>query len=92
VAGGAFLWDAKPPGLDIQWTVDRLDTCVTEFYMEYIVFTRTCLLYVRVIMVFVHISLVKLPFQTVMEWIPTLEFALSGARGLLLPDSFSPGN
>jgi hypothetical protein len=31
---GAFLGDKKPPGLDIRWSVDRLDTCVTESYME----------------------------------------------------------
>jgi hypothetical protein len=31
VDGGVFLRDAKPQGLDISWSVDRLDTCVTEF-------------------------------------------------------------
>jgi hypothetical protein len=34
VGGGAFLRDAKPSGLDIGWSVDRLGTCVTESYME----------------------------------------------------------
>jgi hypothetical protein len=32
VGGGAFPWDAKPPGLDIRWRVDHLDTYVTKFY------------------------------------------------------------
>jgi hypothetical protein len=41
--GGTFLGDVKPPGLDIHWRIDRLGTWVTKFYMEYIVFTRTCL-------------------------------------------------
>jgi hypothetical protein len=34
VYDGAFPGDAKPPGLNIQWSVDRLVTCVTESYME----------------------------------------------------------
>jgi hypothetical protein len=62
VDGGAFLGEAKPPGLDIHWRVDSLGTCITEFYMEYIVFTRTFLPYVRVIMAFMCVSLVELPF------------------------------
>jgi hypothetical protein len=33
VGGGAFLGDAKPPGLDICWRVDRLGTCVTESHL-----------------------------------------------------------
>jgi hypothetical protein len=51
--------------------------------MEYIVFTRTCLPYVRVIMSFMHVSLVKLAFETVMGWIPALECVLSCVCGLL---------
>jgi hypothetical protein len=35
-----------------------MGTCVTKFYMEYIVFTRICLPYVRAIMVFRRASLV----------------------------------
>jgi hypothetical protein len=62
VGGGAFLGDAKPLDLDIHWRVDRQGTCVTEFYVEYIVFTKTCLPYVRVIMAFMLVSLFKLPF------------------------------
>jgi hypothetical protein len=62
VGSGAFPRDAKPLGLDICWSVDRLGTYATEFYMEYIVFTRICLLYVRVIMVFMCVSLVELLF------------------------------
>jgi hypothetical protein len=34
VDGGAFSRDAKPPSLDIWWSVDRLGTRVTESYME----------------------------------------------------------
>jgi hypothetical protein len=34
--------------------------------MEYIVFTKTCLPYVRVIMAFMRVSLIELPFQTMM--------------------------
>jgi hypothetical protein len=69
--------------LDIWWRVDHLGTCVTEFYMEYIVFTRICLPYVRVIMAFMRIPLVELPFQTVMRRLPAVEWMLSGAHGLL---------
>jgi hypothetical protein len=52
--------DVKPPpsSLDIWWRVDRLGTCVTEFYMKYIVLTRICLPYVRAIMAFRHVLLV----------------------------------
>jgi hypothetical protein len=83
VGSGTFLGDAKPPGLDIHWRVDHLGTCVTIFYMKYIVFTMTCLPYVTVIMAFMRVSLVELPFQTVMGWIPTLECMLSCVHGLL---------
>jgi hypothetical protein len=62
VGGGTFPGDAKPPGLDIYWSVDRLGTYASEFYMEYIVFTRICLLYLRVITVFMHVSLIELLF------------------------------
>jgi hypothetical protein len=34
VGNGAFSGGAKPPGLDIRWSVDRLSTYVTESYME----------------------------------------------------------
>jgi hypothetical protein len=83
---------ARPSGLDIHWRVYHLVTCVTEIYMEYIVFTRTCLPYVRVIMTFMHVSLVELPFQTVMGQIPALECMLSGAHRLLQPHPILPGN
>jgi hypothetical protein len=92
VDGGAFLGDVKPPGLDIHWRVDRLGTCVIEFYMEYIIFTKTCLPYVRVIMAFMRVSLVELSFYTVMGHIPTLECVLSCACGLLQPCPISLGN
>jgi hypothetical protein len=35
-----------------------MGTYVTEFYMEYIIFTRICLPYVRAIMSFRRVSLV----------------------------------
>jgi hypothetical protein len=59
VGGGVIPMEVKPPGLDILWRrVDRLDTCVTEFYMEYIVCTRAYLSYVRAIVAFRRVSLV----------------------------------
>jgi hypothetical protein len=62
VGGGAFLGDAKPPGLDICECVDRLGTYVIEFYTEHIAFTRICLPYAGIIMVCICVSLVELPF------------------------------
>jgi hypothetical protein len=62
VGGDAFPGYAKPPCLDIRWSVDRLGTCIIELYMEYMIFTRTHLPYVRVIMVSMRISLVELLF------------------------------
>jgi hypothetical protein len=50
--------DVKPRGLDIWWIFDRLGTYVIEFYMEYIIFTKICLPYVRAIMAFRRVSLV----------------------------------
>jgi hypothetical protein len=32
--GGTFPRDAKPPSLDIHWSVDHLGTCVIKSYME----------------------------------------------------------
>jgi hypothetical protein len=34
VGDGTFLGGVKPPGLDIQWSVNHLGICVTKFYME----------------------------------------------------------
>jgi hypothetical protein len=66
VDSGAFPGDAKSPGLDICGGVDCMGTCVTEFYMERIAFTRVCLPYTGVIMARMRVSLVELPFHTVM--------------------------
>jgi hypothetical protein len=66
------LGDVKPPGLDIWQSVVRTGTCTIKSYMEHIVFTRTRLPYVRVIMVFMHVPLVEPLSQTVRGWIPTL--------------------
>jgi hypothetical protein len=35
-----FRGDVKPPGLDIRWSIDRVDACGTESYKKYIVFYR----------------------------------------------------
>jgi uncharacterized protein YhhL (DUF1145 family) len=55
-------------------------------------FIRTRLSYVRVIMVFMHVSLVKLLRQTVMGRIPALEYMLSRAHVLLRPCLILQGN
>jgi hypothetical protein len=83
VGGGTLQGDVKPLGLDIRGGIDRLGTCIIEFYTEHIAFTRICLPYVGIIVVCMRVSLVELPFQTVMGRIPALECMLSGARGLL---------
>jgi hypothetical protein len=92
VGGGTFSRDAKPQGLDIQWSADRLGTYVTKSYMEYINFTRICLSYIRVIMMFMRVSMVELLRQIVMGRIPALDCMLSGARGILWPHPISLGN
>jgi hypothetical protein len=33
-SGGAFPGDVKSPGLDISWSIDRVDVCIIESYME----------------------------------------------------------
>jgi hypothetical protein len=60
--GGALLGDLKPPGLDFCGCIDRLGTCVIEFYMEHFAFTRICLPYIAIIIVCMRVSLVELPF------------------------------
>jgi hypothetical protein len=92
VGGGALLGDAKPLGLDICGAIACLVTCVIEFYMERIAFTRICLPYVGIIMACMRVSLVELPFQTVMGHISALKCMLSGACGLLQPCPISSGS
>jgi hypothetical protein len=54
-------------------------------------FTRARLPYVRVIMVFMHVSLLEPLRQAAMGRIPALEYMLSGAYGLLRPRLVVPG-
>jgi hypothetical protein len=60
--------------------------------MEYIIFAWISLSYVRVIMVFMRVSLVELLRQMVMGQILALMWKLSSARGLMCPHPISPGN
>jgi hypothetical protein len=48
-------------------------------------------MYVRAIMALMRVSLVELLCQMVMGWLPTLEYMLSGMRGLLRPRPVVPG-
>jgi hypothetical protein len=86
------LGDAKPPGLDICGAVDRLGSCVIEFYIECIAFTKICVPYVGIIMVCMCVSLVELPLQTVMRRILALECMLLGVHGLLQMHPISSGS
>jgi hypothetical protein len=83
VGGGAFSGDANPRA----WIFDRGLTAwipaLLNLYMEEIIFIMACSSYVRAIMTFMRVSLVELLRQTVMGRVPTLEYILSGARGLL---------
>jgi hypothetical protein len=88
---GALPGDVKLLGLHICEGVVRLGTYV-EFYTECIAFTRICLPYAKIIMVCIHVSLVELPFRTVMGWIPVLECILSGVCGLLQSHPISSGS
>jgi hypothetical protein len=60
--GGALLGDAEPPSLEICECVDHLGTYIIEFYTEHIAFTRICLPYAGMIMVWIRVSLVEQPF------------------------------
>jgi hypothetical protein len=60
--------------------------------MEYIVFTRTCLSFVRVVMVFMSVPLVELLCQTVLVQISALKCRLSSAHGILRPRPISLSN
>jgi hypothetical protein len=92
VGGGALRGDTQPPVLDACGGVDCLGICIIDFYIEHMDFTKVCLPYTRIIMVCMCVSLAKLPIQTVMGWIPALEYMLSGANGLLQPCLISLGN
>jgi hypothetical protein len=48
--------------MDICEGVNRLGTCVIEFYMECTAFTKRCLTYVGIIMVCIRVVLVELKF------------------------------
>jgi hypothetical protein len=85
MGGGTLLGDVKPPGFDNYGGADSLCTCVIDFYMNHIAFTRICLPYVGIIMVCMCVSLVELPFQIVMGRNLELECMLSGACGFLQP-------
>jgi hypothetical protein len=60
--------------------------------MGCIVFTSVLLPCDGVLVVFMRISLIKLPYQTVMRRIQVLEYILSSARGLLQSCPISLGN
>jgi hypothetical protein len=59
--------------------------------MEYLIFTKACLSYVRVIMALMRISLVELLRQAVMGHIPVVEYMLLDVHGLLWLRSIVPG-
>jgi hypothetical protein len=44
------------------------------------------------IMMCMRLSLVEPSFHTMIGWVPTLEYMMSGARGLLQPCPISSGN
>jgi hypothetical protein len=83
VGGGALQLDTRAPVLDACGCVGCLGTCIIDFYIEHMDFTRVCLPYARIITVHMHVSLAKLPLQIVMGRIPVLEYMLSGMHGLL---------
>jgi hypothetical protein len=67
--------------------VEALDCLITygiEFYIGCIAFLLGYIyLMFGSIMACMHVSLVEPSFRTVMGWVPTLEYMLSGVRGLL---------
>jgi hypothetical protein len=80
--GRAFSGDAKQPGLDIWWRVDRMDTCVTESLNGVDCFNQGILILCqRHHMMFMRVSLVKLLCQAMMGWVSALEYLLSDALG-----------
>jgi hypothetical protein len=85
VVGGTFLGGARPPSLNIWWSVDRSSTCMMKYYMEKPAFTKVCLSRIRDIMVIMCVLLVESLCQTIMGWILALEYVLSGMCGLLQP-------
>jgi hypothetical protein len=85
VSGGALLGDTQPLVSGSCRDVDCLGTYITDFYIGCMVFSEVYLPYVGIITVHLRVFLVKLPFQTVMGWVPVLEYMLSSARGLLQP-------
>jgi hypothetical protein len=92
VDGGAFLVDAKPPGLDIPCSVDRLGTCVIESLDGVNYLYQACLSYARANMAPLRVSSVELLCQAVMGWIPAVEYMMSGVHGLLWPCPILLGN
>jgi hypothetical protein len=81
--GGVSPGDEKSPDWDIYWRVTVWVPVSLSFYMGQIVFTNVLLPCGEALVVCMHMSLIKFPYQTTMKHIPVLGYILSGARGHL---------
>jgi hypothetical protein len=84
MGGGTLLGDTLLSGMEI-----RIGVGLPGYLCHRVVHRAHCFL-IRYawfvfgsIMVYMHVSLVKLSFQTAMGQVPALEYMLSGVRGLL---------
>jgi hypothetical protein len=64
-----------------------IDVCMVR-----IVLTRVCFPYAGIVTMCMRVILVKLSFQTVIGWVPVLEYMLSSVRRFLRPHLISLGN
>jgi hypothetical protein len=84
MGSGALLGDMQTPGLDIRGSV-----WLPRYLCHRVLHRAHCFLpgYVYLtfesITVYMRVSLVEPSFQTMMGWVPALEYMLSGACGLL---------
>jgi hypothetical protein len=92
VVSGTLVGDTQPLVSGSCGDVDYLGTCIIDFYIGCMAFTRVCLPHIGIVMMCMHVFLVKLPFQTVMGRVPILEYMLSSVCGLLQPRLILSGN
>jgi hypothetical protein len=78
--------------LDICEGVDYLGTCIIDFYIGCMTFTRLELPYIGIVMMRMLVFLIKSPFQIAMGQVSIFEYMLSGVHGLLWSYLIPSGN
>jgi hypothetical protein len=85
MVGDALLRGMQHTTLDACDSIDYLNTCITDFYIECVAFHHGMFTLCGGVMAHICVSLIELPLGIVMGLFPALEYMLSGPHGLLQP-------